>query len=268
MLINDILLFRYRKEIDKNMLSIFYIFIIVASVSLVLEIITENFSSVAWGTAFSVMYMIFNMQIKQIRSLTIQSNEIERQKARIAVLEMRPHYIYNTMTSIYYLCESDPEKAQKMTLYFTNYLRKNFNAVASEDLIPFSEEIEHTKAYLNVENVRPGKRLTVNNDIGSQNFKIPPLTLQPIVENAVKHGISPESDNLTINISARERKTFHEVIVTDNGKKLKNESSENTHSALTNIQIRLKNICHGKLEITKDNTGSTAGRLVIPKQNI
>ena len=70
------------------------------------------------------------------------------------VLQMRPHFIFNTMMSIYSLCNQDPQKARQVTMDFTNYLRKNFNAVASDSTIPFSAELEHTRAYLAVEQVR------------------------------------------------------------------------------------------------------------------
>ena len=67
-----------------------------------------------------------------------QEREIANQRASIMVLQMRPHFIYNTMTSIYYLCDMDPQKAKQITMDFTSYLRKNFNAVASDSTIPFT----------------------------------------------------------------------------------------------------------------------------------
>ena len=91
-----------------------------------------------------------------------QQKEIANQNAHILVLQMRPHFIYNTMTSIYYLCEQDPHKAKQVTLDFTTYLRKNFAAIASEETIAFTDELEHTHAYLAVEQAQFEETLFVN----------------------------------------------------------------------------------------------------------
>lgn len=109
-----------------------------------------------------------------------QQREIANQRASVMVLQMRPHFIYNTMMSIYYLCKQDADKAQQVTLDFTTYLRKNFTAVASEEAVPFKDELEHTKAYLAVEQAQHEDMLCVDYDTPHIDFKVPPLTLQPL----------------------------------------------------------------------------------------
>ena len=141
--------------------------------------------------------IIFYDQIEQHFRL---QREIANQRASIMVLQMRPHFIYNAMMSIYYLCSQNPQKAQQVTLDFTTYLRKNFTAIASEDTISFSDELEHTHAYLAIEQVQFGDSLIVDYDTPYENFRLPPLTLQPIVENTVKHGMDPEYAPLRIAI--------------------------------------------------------------------
>ena len=114
-----------------------------------------------------------------------QEEEAARQQARLAVLKMRPHFIHNTLTSIYYLCATDPKAAQQTILDFSRYLQNNFNAIVEEDSVPFTEELEHTRAYLAVEEACHRDQLLVEFDTPVTLFRIPPLTLQPIVENAV-----------------------------------------------------------------------------------
>lgn len=123
-----------------------------------------------------IMYDQFDRYMRRQR-------EIANQRANIMVLQMRPHFIYNAMMSIYYLCAKDSRKAQQVTLDFTKYLRKNFTAIVSEDTVPFSDELEHTRAYLAIEQVQFEDSLLVEYDTPCQNFCLPPLTLQPIVEN-------------------------------------------------------------------------------------
>ena len=88
---------------------------------------------------------------EQLMLYVRQQNTLAKQKTDIMLLQMKPHFIYNTMSSIYYLCAHDPKKAQTLVGDFTSYLRKNMSAIATQELIPFSEELEHTRAYLAVD---------------------------------------------------------------------------------------------------------------------
>ena len=106
-----------------------------------------------------------------------QKEEAARQRARAAVLQMRPHFIHNTLMSIYYLCTKDPRKAQEVIRDFSRYLQSNFTAIVQDGTIPFSEELEHTKAYLAVEQARYEGRLIVEFNTPDTFFRVPPLTL-------------------------------------------------------------------------------------------
>ena len=130
-----------------------------------------------------------------------QQREIAHQRAGVMVLQMRPHFICNSMMGIYYLCDQNPEKAKQVTLDFTTYLRKIFAAIASEDTVPFKDELEHTRAYLAVEQAQFEDSLFVKFDTPHILFRVPPLTLQPIVENAVKHGMKSCNDPIHISVT-------------------------------------------------------------------
>ena len=246
------------------------------------------------GTALSVLSMFGIILYDQIDLYMRQQREIAHQRAGIMVLQMRPHFIYNAMMSIYYLCAQDPKKAQQVTLDFTTYLRKNFTAIVSSDTVPFSDELEHTRAYLAVEEVQFEDSLFVEYDTPHIRFRVPPLTLQPIVENAVKHGMDPEYAPLHITIRTRETGTASEIIVEDNGPgfapadgqgrpsagrgapkgtsscvagcadfALADTGSE-PHIALANIRQRLSMMCGGKLTIEPREGGGTTVTVTIP----
>ena len=193
-----------------------------------------------------------------------QKEELANQRASLAVLQMRPHFIYNTMTSIYYLIEQDAPKAQQVTLDFTDYLRKNFTAIAKEGTIPFTEEVEHTRAYLAVEQVRFEGKLFVAFDTPYTSFRLPPLTLQPIVENAVKHGVDPDLDPLTIRIRTREVKNGVEISVADTGPGFGAKDNDEPHIALANIRERLEMMCKGTLTVSEREGGGTVVKIYIP----
>lgn len=196
-----------------------------------------------------------------------QQQEIARQRASVMVLQMRPHFIYNTLMSIYSLCNLDPQKARQVTMDFTNYLRKNFNAVASENPIPFSAELEHTRAYLAVEQAQYEELLIVEYNTPFTNFRLPPLTLQPIAENAVKHGMNPYADPLHVFIQKRHTDAGSVITVEDNGPGFDPTEDSEPHIALTNIRQRLEMMCGGKLEVTPRDGGGTTVTMTIPDRH-
>ena len=180
------------------------------------------------------------------------------------VLQMRPHFIFNTLMSIHSLCRLDPQKAQQITTDFTNYLRRNFNAVASDSTIPFSTELEHTRAYLAVEQAQHGAMLSVDYDTPFTHFRLPALTLQPIVENAVKHGMDPYHGPLCISIRTQSTDFGVEIIVEDNGSGFDTSDNGEPHLALKNIQQRLEFMCDGSLAIIPRDEGGTVVTITIP----
>lgn len=218
------------------------------------------------GVVISALSMFAIILYDQIEQYMRQQREIAHQRASIMVLEMRPHFIYNALMSIYYLCAKNPHKAQQVTLDFTAYLRKNFTALASEDTIPFADELEHTRAYLAIEQVQFEDSLLVEYDTPHKEFRVPPLSLQPIVENAVKHGMDPEYAPLRIIIRTRETDSGNEIIVEDNGPGFNPTGLDGNepHIALANIRQRLSVMCGGKLTIQPRESGGTVVKVTIP----
>ena len=201
---------------------------------------------------------------QQQREIAEQQREIAHERASVMVLQMRPHFIYNTLMSIYSLCNFDSQKARQITKDFTDYLRKNFNTVASDNAIPFSTELEHTRAYLAVEQAQFGNMLVVEYDTPFTRFRLPPLTLQPIVENAVKHGMDPYSGPLRISIQTRHTDAGIEIIVKNNGRCFDPTDNEEPGIALKNIRQRLAMMCGGSLTIAPGDDGGTVVKVTIP----
>nr|MCR5844063.1 histidine kinase [Oscillospiraceae bacterium] len=176
-----------------------YLSVLTAILPMTVALFVHLFVDVFWLidistvlSALSMYSLILSDQIEKDldhqQEIARQQMEIANQRASIMVLQMRPHFIYNVMTSIYSLCSQDPSLARQVVLDFTTYLRKNFTAIASSAPIPFSSELEHTRAYLAVEQALYEDSLMVEYDTPHTLFHVPPLTLQPIVENSVKHG--------------------------------------------------------------------------------
>lgn len=254
----------------KTFLSIL-VAILPITISLIVHMFVDILPIVDISLTLSVLSMyslILSDQIEQDlrhqREIARQQREIANQRANIMVLQMRPHFIFNTMTSIYCLCNQDPKLAQQVVMDFTTYLRKNFTAIASDVPIPFSSELEHTRAYVSVEQAQYDDSLSVEYDTPHTRFRVPPLTLQPIVENAVKHGRDPNTGTLHINIRTRKTDSGSEITVADDGRGFVPADDNELHIALKNIEQRLEMMCSGHLIIIPGKNGGTIVTVTIP----
>ena len=253
-----------RRLLSRKVYLSFFITLLPMTVTLLVQTFVDAFLLLDVCMVLSALSMYGLVLSDQIEQDLCQQREIAQQRASIMVLQMRPHFIYNTMTSIYCLCSQDPEKAQQVVMDFTTYLRKNFTAVASAAPIPFSSELEHTRAYLAVEQAQYAKSLMVDYDTPHTFFRVPPLTLQPIVENAVKHGRDPNAGPLHISIRTRKTDTGSEITVSDNGCGYDPADDSEPHITLKNIRQRLELMCGGSLTITPNDGGGTTVTVTIP----
>ena len=210
-------------------------------------------------------YVLFVFILLEQTDIAIsRARESAEKEFGLKVLQMRPHFIYNAMTSIYYLVDTEPQAAKEAIRDFSRYLHQNFSAVVKTENIPFEEELAHTRAYLTIEKTRFGDRLDVAYDTPSTMFSLPPLTLQPIVENAVKHGKDPYAGPFHLTIRTQKTASGSEVVVADNGRGFNHADNGEPHIALKNIQQRLEIMCGGTLEITSREGGGTVVTVTIP----
>ncbi len=258
---------RRRHKLTRKHFWAFLIYLLPPLIAIISQAFVTVFPMIVIAVSISALSMFGIIMAEHAEQYLCQQREISGQHARIAVLQMRPHFIYNTMMSIYYLCEQDPQKAQQVVLDFTNYLRKNFNAIAGADTISFSEELAHTRAYLAVELSLFEDKLIVEYDTPFTQFRMPPLTLQPIVENAVKHGMDPDvAEPLTISVRTEKTDDGSRITVEDNGKGFDPSCNSESHTALDNISERLKQQCGGTMKINSA-PGKTTVTIFIPQNS-
>ena len=262
---------RRRSRLSRKALLGFVVAIAPMTVAMIVQLFAEVFPLVDIAIVLSALSMYSFALSDQIerdlshqREIARQQQQIAHERASVMVLQMRPHFIYNTLMSIYSLCNLDPQKARQVTADFTDYLRKNFNAVASDSAIPFSAELEHTRAYLAVEQARFEDMLLVDYDVQYTHFRLPPLTLQPIAENAVKHGMDPYAGPLRVCIRTRRTNAGIEVAVEDNGPGFDPYDEHRRHTTLTNICQRLEMMCGGSMDIKPRAGGGTVVTMTIP----
>lgn len=194
----------------------------------------------------------------------------ELQESRIAIMmsQIQPHFLYNVLNTIYHLCGKDDNTAKTVISDFSDYLRNNLDSLEQKNLVPFSTEYNHVKTYLDIEKIRFGDELEVVYDITARDFFLPVMTIQPLVENAVKHGISKKRGGGKLTVSAVEKSDCYEIMVADTGKgfDVQGYSYEKNHIGINNVRQRLKNTCGGTLNITSENGKGTTAVVMIPKK--
>ena len=137
-------------------------------------------------------------------------------------------------------------------------------------MIPFEKEFKHSEAYLAIEKKRFGDKINVNYDIGYIDFQIPPLSMQVLVENAVKHGIRKKAGGGTITIRTKLKDGNIYVIVKDDGVGFDAERIDDDvdiHVGIANVQNRLESMCGGRLEVDSKIGEGTTAVIILPRKN-
>lgn len=143
----------------------------------------------------------------------------ENKNLQLQVLtgQIRPHFILNTLGAIRTLIGRDPDRASDLLYDFAKYIRRNMEQKDYSKLVPFLEELDYIETYLNLEMLRFDDKLQVNYDIREESFWILPLTIQPFVENAVKHGLLPTKHGGTLWITTYRTEEYIQIEIQDDG---------------------------------------------------
>ena len=232
---------------------IFTVFFVVAMV-VVLKVIPNGINALSKAKEFETEKIVLNAELTESRISTMMS-------------QIRPHFIYNTLGSIEQLCIIDPPKAGELVHNFAKYLRGNFGELDNPKPILMSQEMEHVRHYISIENVR-FPDMTFSFEMNSDDFHIPALTIQPIVENAIKHGLMKLSKGGTIRVVSYETESHYCVSVEDDGVGFDTDVllDERKHVGIRNIRGRLKAMVNGTLEIESKEGVGTKVLITIPKE--
>ncbi|MEG0050347.1 MAG: histidine kinase [Clostridia bacterium] len=220
------------------------------------------------STSLSIIWIYAVMQREQRARFLEQENQLTQSHRAILLSQIQPHFLYNTLTAICGLCDENPKEAKKVTAEFADYLRHNLDSLTQSKPVPFEDELKHTKVYLGIEQKRFEERLRVVYDIERVDFCVPSLTMQPLVENAVKHGAVKRKNGGTVTIFTRKREDCYEITITDDGVGFDiNEphTDHNAHIGIQNVRDRLWSMCGGTLDIKSEVGKGTAATIKIPK---
>ena len=191
------------------------------------------------------------------------------QRVQQMLSQIKPHFLHNALTLIIDLCDTAPQKAKAATVEFSRYLRGNMESIDRTGPISFEKELEHTKLYLDIEQMRFAGDLRVRYDIACTGFSLPALTVEPLVENAVRHGVREKPDGKgTVIVATRETPDGYEITVTDDGPGFDPDrlpEDGQMHVGIANVRERLRQTVDGSLEYRSAPGEGTTAIIRIPK---
>lgn len=262
------IMFFHKKNISKSSI-VFAIFI----QSVLISIFEYKGILVGYVNAVTALCLIeyyFYLSLiyqQEIKDIAVQ-NELNAIKSELSALrnQMQPHFIYNTLNVIRSLAKRDNHATVMSIDIFSKYLRSHIEAISQRDLIPFTQELENVRVFLQLVQIDYSNTVDVNYDINESDFHLPPLSLEPIIENAVFHGIG--GTNGRIDIRSYSDDTNIIISISDNGTAKCSEGKYTlVHNGIgiDNTKKRLKLLCNGSLTMDITDAGATVS-VTIPKE--
>lgn len=237
--------------------------------AIILQNIFKGYAIAYASIVISIEILFLFLNIAKNDELSKIQEKNKEAQIKIMMSQIRPHFMYNTLSSISTLIPMDPEKAQRSLDAFTEYLRRNLSSLTDTRLIPFEDELKHIDTYLSLEKMRFGDRINAIYNVYNTDFRVPALSIQPIVENSVKHGILKKIEGGTIRINVYQRGMSHVVEIIDDGVGFDTDdvSLKNyEHVGLKNIKYRLETMCNGEMQIESELGKGTKVAVIFAKQ--
>lgn len=249
----------YRKILTLREISFLISFNVLPLLSMTLQRFWEPTPQyMAVTLSLIVIYVLFHGEI---------TRQLADSRISIMLSQIQPHFMHNMLTTIMYMCRTEPEKAEKTVGQFADYLRANMDSLTLKQCIQFETELKHVKTYWSLEEKRFGDKIRAVYDIQENSFMLPSLTIQPIVENAVKHGMR-KGKQLTVTIRTYSDVNNYYVEINDDGRGFDVNAFENdgkSHIGIKNVQQRLKMMCGGELMVNSVPDQGTDAVIKIPK---
>lgn len=243
------------------------LYILIPVICYGIEIISTGIWISTLGFSVALFLIYINIQLELKKSFREKDRELTESRISTMISQIQPHFLYNSLSAIEKLCDIDHDKAKSAINDFAYYLRGNLNSIGSTRLIPFENELEHIEVYVGLEKLRFGDKLDVVYDIEEMDFFLPPLTVQPIVENAIRHGVTKKKGCGTVKVTVKKINGDVQITVADNGvgfdpNALRRDGDR--HIGIDNVRTRISILCGGTLEIDGVPGKGTEAVLVLP----
>ena len=259
----------HTKSISINEKLILMSFEIFPFMGYIAEDIMWEYTWIYMAYLLSVLLIYIRIFSNKEKKIAEQQVILTKQSTALMISQIQPHFLYNVLTTISNLCATDPEEAEETTVLFSQYLRTNLDSLRNQEPVPFSTELAHIKTYVELEKKRFGDILNVEYDIKEQNFNVPSLGLQPIVENSIKHGIRGKNAPGHVVISTYKDVDGYKIIIEDDGvgfdMNQPPKDDGRSHVGMTNVKERLKQMCNASTKIESSPGSGCRTEITIPE---
>ena len=233
----------------------FAFYCLIPVVAIILQNIFKGYAIAYASIIVAIEVLFFFVNVSKNIQLAEEQKKNKEAQIKVMMSQIQPHFVYNSLSAISTLIKKDPERAQVALDEFTDYLRHNLAALTETKLIPFDKELKHIQTYIDLEKIRFGDRINVIYDIQVRDFNVPTLSIQPIVENAIKHGILKKLEGGTLTFKTYDSGYAYVVEVIDDGVGFfmnPVDFQNNMHFGINNIKYRLKSMCSSDIKIESE----------------
>lgn len=237
-------------------MSLFTGTMLVIFIALAAKAKAEPFADIANAVIFWLLGCFISTYVNHVR---LQSFQLTRLRDQV-----RPHFIYNCLNAISTLCAVEPERAESAIVDFADYLRYSLDADVKQGIVPFEQELKNIRTYLSLEQMRFGDELQVVENLQTLDFDVPSLAVQPIVENAVRHGVRKKDGKGCVTITTQKEDGMVVITVSDDGPGFKKKPEKGVHVGIQNVRYRLAVLMDGKMEITSGHGEGTTVAIRLP----
>ena len=268
--VNLITLKKKWNNLSKKEREAFALYAIIPFITILIQMFYRGVHMIVLGTVTAAMVMFAYIISDQADVIFRQQEENAQLKIDILLAQIHPHFLYNSLSSIKYLCGKDPKKAEEAVVDFSAYLRHNMDSITMDKSIPFEAELKHVEQYVKLQKLRFEDDLDVKYNLECKDFDIPTLTLQPLVENAISYGVrKSETGRGIVTISSRKYEDRIEISVKDDGPGFVYEEQsfeeDRSHNGIKNVKERLKRIAGGDLKVESGLGEGTTITIILPQ---
>ena len=237
--------------------------------------ITDSITWLVYVAIFAYLYIVIYRVIatlvkSQAKEIRLEA-ALQVSRSEIATIQITSHFFYHTLDSIRALIRMDADKAYKMTGDFAKYVRYRVDGVEGmEETVPFSRELRSIRAYTDIKQAQLGERFRMIYDVETEDFEILPLTVQPLVENAVIHAVQRRREGGEVRLVCRETEKGYHIEVIDNGPgqgaKPESGDMQKRSVAIKNVNTRLEFYGIAPIRLTHNELGGITASLDTPKK--
>jgi hypothetical protein len=217
-----------------------------------------------------IQVLFLTLYLDREHQLASRERELTESRTSVIMSQLQPHFLFNALTAIQDLCHGKAPEAEEAVVEFAEYLRGNIDSLRRSGPVSFSQELNHTRNYLALEQKRFAGIVRAEYNIRATDFSLPPLTLQPLVENAVRYGITRRENGGTIRISSEEDEAVFRIVISDDGVGFgaaTPDADSRPHLGISSVRGRIEAMCGGSLTVDSVPGIGTTAVITVPKQN-